>query len=113
MANNPLAADHEGRRENWLLLLQVQWPPPLMAAEAGREADANSRAASPRGCTRLRRKPLAGEPRGSASLLHDARVHNLKSKEVVSNEHEHKKRKSGDELGSKSLLFVNASIEWM
>ena len=68
MANNPLAADHEGRRENWLLLLQVQWPPPLMAAEAGREADANSRAASPRGCTRLRRKPLAGEPRGSALL---------------------------------------------
>ena len=32
--------------------------------EAAREADANSRAASPRGCTRQRKKPLAGEPRG-------------------------------------------------
>ena len=28
------------------------------------EADAKDRAASPRGCTRQRRRPLAGEPRG-------------------------------------------------
>ena len=47
--------------------LKFTWPRPSLAAETRREADANSRAASPRGCTRLRKKPLAGEPRGSAS----------------------------------------------
>ena len=39
--------------------------PPCVARYARREADAYSRAASPRGCTRLRRQPLAGEPRVS------------------------------------------------
>ena len=42
--------------------------PPSRAGEAGREADANSRAASRRSCTRLRRRLLAGEPRGCTRL---------------------------------------------
>lgn len=33
-----LQATTRGGGENWLLLFQVQWPPPLVAAEAGRYA---------------------------------------------------------------------------
>ena len=46
-----------------------KWPRPSLAAETPCEADAYSRAASRRGCTRLRKKPLAGEPRRSALSL--------------------------------------------
>ena len=35
-----------------------------LAGEPRGEADAKGRAASPRGCTRQRKQPLAGEPRG-------------------------------------------------
>ena len=54
----------KGGRENPVVLCQVWLRPPFVPGEAAREADAKGRAASPRGCTRLRRKPLAGEPRG-------------------------------------------------
>ena len=52
-----------GGRKNWLLTVMFGRRPPLGAAEAGREADAYSRAASRRGCTRLRRQPRAAELR--------------------------------------------------
>ena len=63
MPNNPLAADPKGRGAKLVAECQGMAAAPLRSAEAAREADAYSRAASPRGCTRLRKKPLAGEPR--------------------------------------------------
>ena len=52
------------RKKNRWRFIELKWPRPSLAAETPREADAYSRAASPRGCTRLRTPPLAGEPRG-------------------------------------------------
>ena len=63
-ANDPLAGDAKQRAGKLVARCQVWLRPLFCAPEAGREADANSRAASPRGCTRLRTPPLAGEPRG-------------------------------------------------
>ena len=63
-----LHGTQKGGRRKLIAKYQGWLRPPLCAPEAGREADAEGRAASPRGCTRLRRRPLAGEPRGSASL---------------------------------------------
>ena len=65
--NDPLAGDAKGRAEKFVAKPGGWLRPPFCAPEAGREADAYSRAASPRGCTRLRRRPLAGEPRRSLS----------------------------------------------
>ena len=56
----------KGRGETFVVNVGFSGRAPSKAAEAWREADAYSRAASPRGCTRLRRKPLAGEPRREA-----------------------------------------------
>ena len=66
MPNDPLAGDAKGRAKKWVAKCQGRLRPPFCAPEAAREADAYSRAASPRGCTRLRKPPLAGEPRRSA-----------------------------------------------
>ena len=57
------------RKKNRWRFPELMWPRPSLAAETPREADAKGRAASPRGCTRHRKRPLAGEPRRSASLL--------------------------------------------
>ena len=62
-SNDPLAGDAKGRAKKLVAEFQGWLRPPFCAPEAGREADANSRAASPRGCTRHRKRPLAGEPR--------------------------------------------------
>ena len=67
-ANDPFAGGAKGRAEKLIANRQGWLRPPFCAPETGREADAEGRAASPRGCARQRRRPLAGEPRGSASL---------------------------------------------
>ena len=64
LPNNRLQRTLKGRGETLVVLLRLQRPRPFKAAETYREADANSRAASRRGCTRHRILPLAGEPRG-------------------------------------------------
>ena len=59
-----LQATSEGRAIKMGGECQGMLRPPFLAPETRREADAYSRAASRRGCTRHRQKPLAGEPRG-------------------------------------------------
>ena len=63
-ANDPLAPERKGRAKKLVAETHACLRPPFPPGEAGREADANSRAASPRGCTRQRRRLLAGEARG-------------------------------------------------
>ena len=65
MANDLLAPERTGRAgQSGGIFFGLGRRPPCAPSEAGREADANSRAASPRGCSRHRTLPLAAEPRG-------------------------------------------------
>ena len=63
-AEQSLAGDQEGRAKKLVAKPQGLLRPPFLSPEAGREADAKGRAASPRGCSRHRTLPLAAEPRG-------------------------------------------------